>query len=574
MKIPFRPTRNSTSAASTASGSEVPTRWRPPLAKQEGHHERKWAESTSLAHGLAGYEAWLSAEASLDAAKNIPGEDWGGVLPSLVREAQRVGAAELESVGKTWAQAERKLSARLTARLHQADRRKNRRSRLKTELDGLHAQLAEYFDQAHKTDTLDDDYRRFEGPLSPKTVGFWVLLAILALGELPLTQKAYERLDKSWVIWLAAFSTGVALVGAGHFVGTKSRRLVTLRERWREYLERTEEATKRSELRRGEIDLVKDNQAPMTPKYPVRRPPSGDKLGRRWIVVAVVGTLALVGCFSLGFLRSKQVAVQFQQEESRCQLESQSEIGSTDTETCVAQHRNAQDTTNNVLSNTLLFSSLQVLIFGVAASLTYHRHDEFAEAVRTLRGRIMFVDFQYRRALRAEAKQMTLADRAASERQGEFIARVLETKERRKSYEASIFRVLTIMNRERPDGPSFEIAGLVPQMITLPAWVAASYPLPGKSSDDVYTLCISRLDPEAEPDGPLVGPDIESRATYRRKTERAEARREPTTPTGSESASEGPVDRDAKFNGNSNGSGHFDGVDAESSELFEHQGAQ
>lgn len=522
MRNPFRTgsSRDSAPGSGVKVSDRIRTRFRPPLAAQEGRNERGWPDPSSMARGLAGFEAWISEEASKDAAKNIPGDDWDTVLPSLVREAQRIGSAELEAVGKTWAQRDRKLAGKLGQAIRIHETTLKRSARLCEELTGLDKQLKEYFVEAADTDTRDDDYRRHEGPFSAKTIGFWAFLGILAVGEFPLTLLAYRRLDKSFWILLSAFATGLALVGAGHFVGTKARRLVSLRERWTDYEDQTEQAFERAE--RIDKAGVSTNPAPMTPAFPTRRPTTSEHLRARWWLVGIVTGLALLTCGALGFLRTQQVAAEAQRAATKCDISRTAEINADEDSPrdCTKQQIVASESksTSFLLQNTGLFTVIQILIFGVAASITYHRHDEYAEAVRTLRTKIMFVDRRVRSSARREARKGGKVDIAAAKRQGEFIARVLETKERRRAYEATIFRVQTIANRERPNGPSFEVAAQRPPLISLPAWLMASYPIPGYGTSDRYTLSAETLLPETDPDGPLLGPDLENRAGYKRST--------------------------------------------------------
>jgi hypothetical protein len=501
-----------------------------------------------MARGMTGFEAWVTEQASADAAADIPGNDWVDVLPSLVRETQRIGAAELEAIGKTWAQRNQKISSDMCRELTVQARYVDREERLDSELVELKTNLDKYFEEARISDTLDDDYRRFEGPLSAKTIGFWLLLTVLALGELPLTHASYRRLDSSWTTWLAAFATGVGLVGAGHFVGTKARRLVTLKERWKDYEDRTQDA----------LDLAKERakgepvELPKVPTFPDRRPPSGMHLMQRFLVVLAIFVLAIVACLALGTLRSQQVTFEMQQRASECPL------GAPDPddaeEYCAELVTLAEKAEGKEADNTRLFSLLQILIFGVAAATTYLRHDEFAEAVRTLRGKIMMTDYLRRRAQKRGLRAQARVEKHGSKRQAEFVSRVLECKERRKAYEATVYRTLTIMNRERPSGPSFEIAALRAPLIYLPSWLIARYPLPGRDATDKWTLSVDNHGPEADIEGPLLSPDIDSQPHRESGQSTQAAPNGPIAPNDTvdstqEEAAEEPVGPGSEFGG-------------------------
>jgi hypothetical protein len=501
--------RNSFGFARPQSG--IKTRFRPPLDAEEGRFEFDRPESSSLARGIAGFEAWVTEEATADAKRSIPGDDWVDVLPPLLREVERIGRAELEAVGKTWSLSDAKLSRDVLRGLYALDRRAVREKAFEDEAALLNSQLDEYFEQAKKTDTLDDDYRRFEGPFSVKTIGFWSLMVVLALGEFPLTAKASQRLDPGLLSWVSAFATGVGLVAAGHFVGTKARRLITIAERWHDYEERTIEATGRAELRTV-WSLGLETVPPQVPDFPTRRPPKDLNQRSRWTAVVTVVVLAAVACFSLALLRTRHIQSERIKAFGTCEsvLDDPDANASLRDECVVARQALEEvETTRQLVENVTLFTVVQLMLFGVAVATTYHRHDEFAEAVRTLRAKQTAVTWRARRAHRRRVVAEHRLAAVASKRQSEFTARILETTERRRVFEAAMLRVLTLANRERLGDPLFEIAALSLPTIPLPGWVFASYPLPGGKHSE-YTLSGGTFFPGQLADTPIVSAPAQS----------------------------------------------------------------
>jgi hypothetical protein len=514
--------RNSASRSETQNAEEQITHLRPPVRFQEGRLERHHADSSSLSRGLGGFAVWVRDQGIKDGAAGSPGDDWDQVVPPLIRQIHRTGQGEVEAPARMWARADSKLGAKVAESIRRRDHWEARKLRTEAELTSYQSSMGEFFSEARKSHTTDDDYRRFEGPFSAKTLGFWALLTMLALGELPLTYLAYKRVDPSWIVILPAFATGCALVGAGHFVGTKTRRLMLLRER---QLDQFAELEKFNTLVDKHATLPIDYPAdlrPPKPQYPDRLPPTIVAMQKRQLLVGLVTVLAVFACVALSILRTRQAGDQLTERATKNCVLAIEDSGvrlkpkqvPIDQLAC-ASYKGTVRTAGSasfLIENSALFAVLQLLLFGVAATLTYHRHDEFVEAVRTLNGKIQFARWQRQLFHKKQSTWERKRDAAHAARMSEFLSRVSEAKERQQLFQSFIHQAYTEMNRNRQSGASFEIAGQRPPMVELPSWVLASYPVPGHSSEafgGVLTVSLARLEPQGNSHSAMVEVSVE-----------------------------------------------------------------
>ena len=284
--------------------------------------------------------------------------------------------------------------------------------------------------------TKDDYLRIYDTRFSTRTLGYWAVIAALTVAEFPLNEKVFTQLGDTGLAYIIAAGLGITLITAAHFVGVTFRRFADIR------------------AARNALFAEADDTPEDDPNYPAAKKRLADytnparrthrglframrdlfvtrQLEREELeceehrledrertahlrssarIAVFITALVIVSAMFLGYARAGLVE---NQQQSQAQNAGQNALANClfanqfhgGTQNCqaaqqqaIAQKKAGQITQSRALS-TVQYGLLQILIFFVAAAVTFSYYNEVVAAVRQARARLNYLRRRQRRAM-------------------------------------------------------------------------------------------------------------------------------------------------------------------------------
>jgi hypothetical protein len=508
-----------------------------------GDRKVKW--DSPVEGGLAGQAGRIEVDAIRDAAVGIPEANWGGVFPRAVTAAREVGEGEMAAIGAAWHRARPKFDSkvarhgpRLAASKHELDLAKSNADDMEEgRLKYLKELDEEYVEEHFKRGvTKDDKLRKYETRFSVRSMGYWFVIGLFTVAEFPLNEKVFEALGDESLAYVVAGGLGLVLIAAAHFVGVTFRRFA---DTWEGQLfdaldaeaaadkgdkaaeKRLKNIKRRLPRRVGLLRTIKQFFVGRPePKGAAERDEELDKeLDRRqirhiqaagWVAVGIT-LLVIVSAMFLGYARARLVENEAERSAieagqtafNNCDLtqgRQEQDLGGDGggaTVDCEAERADAEAALRDanvslpIPLSTLQYGVLQILIFSVAAALTFHHYNEVIAALKQAQARLNYLRWREKRARNRHKKRedkMTAAVtarwatygdyRSTAEAVGRYYRSIIDN-----YYEANL--------QARADAAEHgaEISSQPRPMFRYPSWMFEDYTIPeeGFDSSDLPT---------------------------------------------------------------------------------------
>ena len=513
-----------------------------------GLRRRRNGWDSPVAEGLEGFALRTEIDAYRDAARGIPEASWGAVLPRAVTATREVAEGEMAAIGAAWQRERHKYDtpvARRAPRLAVTRRSlqlaKDEATKVEEEFFGVDPTTApgekaptddpgtakngyiKFLDEELREEhfsrgvTKDDYLRLYDTRFSAQSVGYWVIILVLTVAEFPLNVKVFTQLGDQRLAYIVAAGLGVALISAAHFVGVTFRRFADIREaRLFEQLdaekhldEKPNDPVLTSRLERFSNELPRHRRGFFGTIADLFRGRTIDddhleseRLRQREQHVRAAGAMAafitalvIISAMFLGYARAglveneQQGTIQTAAVNARLLCETASDAS---TRNCAAEARQAaaqsqasQITQPRALS-TIQYGTLQILIFFVAAALTFYHHNEVVNAIRQGRARINYLRRRRWLADRINARRQAGMNRAIARRWARYDFRYDQAEAVARYYRSVIDNYYEVNLQARPDAAEHgaEVSAQPRPVFRYPAWMFEDLTIPEQGLSD------------------------------------------------------------------------------------------
>ena len=537
------------SASSSASDVGGPPPFLVRFQKQyRGLRRRRQGWDSPVAGGLDGFAWRTEIDAYRDAARGVPEASWGAVLPRAVTATREVAEGEMAAIGAAWQRERHKYDipvARRAPRLAMSERSlqlatddvnqvegeffgletdtetgekapaNDPRGAKKGYLGFLDAELRE--EHFSRGVTKDDYLRLYDTRFSAQSVGYWTIIFVLTVAEFPLNEKVFTQLGDQKLAYIVAAGLGVALISAAHFVGVTFRRFADIREaRLFEQLdaekqldETPDDPVAKNRLARFANDLPRHRRGffGTIRDYIRGRTIDDDHLASERLrqreqhvraaggIAAFITALVIISALFLGYARAGLVqneqngTIQTAAVNARLLCDTASDAA---TRNCAAEARQAaaqaqasQISQPRALS-TIQYGALQILIFFVAAALTFYHHNEVVNAIRQGRARISYLRRRRWLADRINARRRARMNRAVARRWARYDFRYDQAEAVARYYRSVIDNYYEVNLQARSDAEEHgaEISAQPRPVFRYPGWMFEDLTIPERGLSD------------------------------------------------------------------------------------------
>ena len=396
--------------------------------RKKGSHGRRDGWRSPVADGLVGVAWRTEVDAARDARAGVPEADWGGIHPRAVLSVREVAEGEMASVGAAWQRERKKYDTKVTKRGPRfvASQKSLRVAQEDEKLaQKAYDEYLPFLDQEMKEEhfsrgiTKEDHLRKYDTRWSVSNLAYWLVILAFTLAEFPLNEKVFENMGDKNLAYLIAFGLGVALIAAAHFVGVTLRRYSDM---WESNLYDILDAQKRIDgtlERELSEDAYEKQLRRVEERIPLKRrgifksirdffwgrtilpDDRGQEINRQnlnhlrssLVLAIVISVLVIITAFFLGFARAKFVqseraaAISEAGTNARNALEVKKLGLQSGTEEDKAVEKAKKETESSQVKvpeglEVTMYALIQILIFTVAAGLTYRHENDVVKALR------------------------------------------------------------------------------------------------------------------------------------------------------------------------------------------------
>jgi hypothetical protein len=374
--------------------------------------------------------------------------------------------------------------------------------------------------------TKDDYLRIYDTRYSTRTIGYWAIIAALTVAEFPLNEKVFTQLGDTGLAYIIAAGLGVTLITAAHFVGVTFRRYADIRaarhaafleiehhlaeldpqseeaKPWERRLERYVNPASRTH--RGVLDRLRGlfvsrplkSDEVKCEEFRLRDAERTAHLRSSGKVAAFITALVIISAIFLGYARAGLVENQQQSQAQTagvdalllCQQDNQTNGGTQDCQAAqrqaVSQAQAKQISQPRALS-TIQYGILQILIFFVAAALTFSYYNEVVAALRQARARLGYLRRCRMRAERRHARYEERLKKAVLVRWARYDLRHDQAETTARYYRSVMDNYYEVNLQTRSDAADqgAEISAQPRPSFRYPAWMFEDLSIPEEALD-------------------------------------------------------------------------------------------